>query len=179
MKTEKLSIKHSFTDAERLQLGEDQSNALMQKDTLEAQLSATSKQMKANIEECQAKIRGISSRLSARYEIRAVECILMDQRVPGMRHAVRTDTGHITIARKLRPDEMQMELSEAVPEGYVAIGMFPVDADNIESDFLELHVLNEEFEALRGIDGLRFRPLPAALIGDAKANHKEARKKKE
>ena len=173
MKIETVSIKHSFTDAERLQLGEDQSNLLMRKDTLEAQLKATSTQMKADIEACQGQIRAVSSRLSSRYEMRNVECLLMDHRKPGVRFGVRTDNGHVATFRKLRADEMQVNLTDETPEEYIAIGIFPVDSENFDGDFVDLHVFASEFEALRTLPDVTFRDLPVALIGDAKGNHKQ------
>jgi hypothetical protein len=176
MKTEKVSIKHSFTDQERLALGEDQSRKLMEKDTLEATLSATTKQIKADIDACQAGIRVISGKLSSRWEMRTVECILMDHRQPGMRYTVRLDNGHISSGRKLRPDESQMEITET-PDNYCAIGLFPVDAENIDGDFLELQILTSEFESVRTLADVQIRNLPTALIGDAKEHHKAGKKK--
>ena len=178
MITDRVSIKHSFTDAERLELGENQSNLLMRKDTLEAHLSATTKQIKADVDACQAQIRSVSNKLSSRYEMRNVECILMDHRTPGMRYGVRADNGHVATGRRLRPDEMQIGLTEETPEAYMAIGVFPVDAETIDGDFVELHVFAAEFEALHGCTDVKFRDLPVALLGDAKENHKQAKREK-
>ena len=160
MNTEKVSIKHTFTDEERLALGEEQSQLLGKQDELEAQLKSAKTQIQAQIDAGEANIRNVSSKLRTRYEMRQTECILMDHRIPGMRYTVRTDNGHVATGRKLRSDEMQVKITDEPPEKYVAIGTFPVDAEEVDAEELELKVFADELELLQKIEELKFKRIP-------------------
>jgi hypothetical protein len=160
METEKVIIKHSFSDEERLTLGEEQSELLGKQDELEATLKSAKAQIQAQIDAGEANIRTVSGKLRARYEMRNVDCILMDHRIKGMRHVVRIDTGHVVKGRKLAPHETQTTLTT---EEYVAIAMLPVDDRAVDSDFLELHVFQEEFDILRALPHVQMRDIPLAI----------------
>jgi hypothetical protein len=171
MQTEKVAIKHSFTDVERLSLGEEQSELLGKQDELEATLKSAKTQIQAQIDACDASIRSVSSKLRSRYEMRNVECILMDNRVPGFRYVVRLDNGHVATSRKLRADEMQMKLEEGTPRMFVAIALLPVDADTVDAEAVEVKVFEDEFEALRALPDVKMRDIPASL-GEGKKKGK-------
>jgi hypothetical protein len=163
METEKVIIKHSFSDEERLVLGEEQSELLGKQDELEATLKSAKAQIQAQIEAGEANIRTVSGKLRSRYEMRNVDCILMDHRIKGMRHVVRIDTGHVVKGRKLAPHETQISLTTEKPAEYVAIALLPVDDRAVDSDFLELHVFQEEFDILRVLPDVQMRDIPLAI----------------
>lgn len=177
MQTERTNIKHTFSDDERLALGDQQAQLLSKQDELEAQLKSAKAQIQAQIDSAEAEIRAVSSKLRARYEFRDVECIVMDHRVNGTRHMVRTDTGHVVASRKLRPDEMQIELSDSEPQSFVAIAALPVDDRAIDADFVELPVFEDEFEALRHCPDVRMRDIPPMLGSGKKAEKPEKKRK--
>ena len=62
--------------------------------------------------------------------------------------------------RKLRSDEMQVKITDEPPEKYVAIGTFPVDAEEVDAEELELKVFADELELLQKIEELKFKRIP-------------------
>lgn len=169
METEKVNIKHSFTNIEQLAFGREQAQQLGKKDELESQLKSAKTQFQSQIDVCSASIRVVSNRLMTGYEMRDVDCIVMDNRVPGYRHLVRMDDGHIARVRKLQAHERQMKINEGLPVEFTAIIMFPVDDQDYEGDYVELHVVDEEFEMLRTLPDLKVRDLPKAMLGEKQA----------
>src|SRR5260370_40066831 len=122
METEKVNIRHAFTDTERLSLGEEQARLLGKKDELDASLIAVKRQKQADIDETEACIRRGSSKLRDHAELRDNDCLVMDHRaVNGTRHVVRMDTGHVVKARSLRPDETQQKLTTEEPKQFGAL----------------------------------------------------------
>ena len=167
METEKVSIRHTFTDTERLALGEDQARLLLKTDELEASLKSAKTQIQAQIDECAAKIRGVSSKLRDHTEFRDVDCMIMDHRINGTRHVVRMDTGHVVKARKLRPDECQVELTTEPAKEFIAIALCPVDDRAVDADFIDLKIFDDEFEVLRKCPDIKLRDIPK-MIGEKK-----------
>lgn len=169
METEKVNIKHSFSKEEQLGFGRDQAQLLGKKDELESQLKSAKTQIQSQIDECSASIRVVSNRLITGYQMRDVECIIMSDRIPGMRHSVRLDTGHVARVRKLAAHERQLKITDTAPKEFVAIGLFPIDDEGYQGEFDELPVIDEEFELLRGIVDIAFRDMPKALLAEKAA----------
>lgn len=163
METEKVNIRHSFTNSEQLVFGREQAQLLGKKDELESQLKSAKTQFQSQIDVCSASIRVVSNRLMTGYEMRDVDCIVMDNRILGYRHLVRIDTGHISRVRKLAPHERQMKIQESEPSAFAAIVMFPVDDNDYEPDYVELHVTEEEFELIRNLPDLKIRDVPKSI----------------
>jgi hypothetical protein len=166
METEKVTIKHTFSDMERLALGEEQSEFLGKLDELEATLNSAKKQIQAQIAEAEAHVRGISSKLRVRYDMRSVECMILDHRVHGMRHIIRMDNGHVVKARKLAPHETQIKLTTEEPAPFVAIALLMVDDRAVDADWIELLVLQVEFDILRALPDVSMRDIPKGLLAD-------------
>ena len=165
--TDKLQIRHSFSDSERLALGEEQCKALGKLDELEAHLKAVATMIKAEIEGQKAAIRVVSSKLNSKYEMRDIQCAICDHRIPGCRLVVRLDTGHVVKRRKLEPHEMQIKLTDEAPPPYVAIALLQVDDESVKDvDAIEIHVYEDEYDALRALPDVRMRSVPKAIAGD-------------
>lgn len=169
METEKVNIKHSFTNIEQLAFGREQAQQLGKKDELESQLKSAKTQFQSQIDVCSASIRVVSNRLMTGYEMRDVDCIVMDNRVPGYRHLVRIDNGHVARVRKLAAHDRQMKITETAPTAFAAIVMFPVDDEDHEHDYVELQVTDDEFEILRSLPDLKIRDLPKAMLTERPA----------
>lgn len=163
METEKISIKHTFSDQERISLGEEQAELLGKQDELEATLKSAKTQIQAQIDSCEAQVRAVSSKLRSRYEFRDVECLVMDHRISGYRHMVRADNGHVVKVRRLRADECQIKISDAAPSNYVAIALLPVDDRATDGDFIELKIHEDEFELLRKLPDVTLRDIPLGI----------------
>jgi hypothetical protein len=163
METEKISIRHTFTDGERLELGEEQARLLMKQDELEAQLKSAKTQIQAQIDAAEAETRAISSKLRDRAEFRNVECLILDHRINGMHHVVRMDSGHVVKARKLRPEECQQTLTTEPPKEFIAIALCPVDDQAVEAELIELKIVDDEFEVLRKCPDVKLRDMPKAI----------------
>jgi hypothetical protein len=156
MEIERLPVRHTFTDQERLELGEQQARLLLKSDELEATLKSVKAQVQAQIEECDAGIRVVSSKFRDRSEFRDIDCLALDHRINGMRHLIRTDTGHVVKVRKLSPYEQQQKLlPDEEPQPYVATGTFPVDDNTVETDFLLLNLYADEVELLKNCPDVR------------------------
>ena len=166
METEKVTIKHSFSDTERLALGEEQSELLGKSDELEATLKSAKAQIQAEIEACEANIRTVSTKLRSRYMMRSVDCMILDHRVHGMRHIIRMDNGHVVKARKLAPHETQIKLTTEEPAPFVAIALLVVDDRAVDADWIELHVLQAEWDILRVLPDVKTRDIPKGLFSE-------------
>lgn len=153
MQFDTISIKHNFDSTDLAGMAKDQADKFGRMDQLESEMKGVATGYKAKIEELKSGIKAVSVAINYGFEMRAIRCLLLNERPEGFRLSVRLDTGRIVKKRKLEQHERQMTLvtePTEKAEPYVAIAMLPVDDENwaIE-DCYQCPVVEEEFQELK------------------------------
>lgn len=72
-------------------------------------------QIKAELDECEARISDLSAKVSSGEELRPVACTLKMDFLNNSAETTRDDTGETIARRPLTPEEMQQELPDLSP----------------------------------------------------------------
>jgi hypothetical protein len=107
---ERRHLRVALTNEELLAAGQKLADQLRQKQSLEAEAGAISKQYKAKIAEVDAALEVTRGLVHDRYEIRPVECVNVLDYTDVRCRVTRTDTREIIEDRKLTEDEKQTSL---------------------------------------------------------------------
>lgn len=151
MHIEVVSLRHELTDSELAALAKMQSNALGKKAAADAELAAIKKDFGGRIALAEAEVTNYSQSINTGWEMRNVNCILIDERPEGYRLVVRSDNGHIAKRRRLGPEERQMKIGDN-PElrTFVASALLPVDDETwTETDVFQVPLYQDELDMLR------------------------------
>lgn len=163
METDSIQIKHSFSDHELAKMGREQAEKIDRKSTLEVEFNGIKKQYASDIAAADTDIKKISARVYSGWEMRSINCLVLDHRHTGYRLLIRLDNAHIAKRRKLSVDEMQMKINTEKPPALTVIATLHVDAEDWDVDATEVHLTDEEFERFKGLDIISVRPAPLAL----------------
>lgn len=179
MKTEAVSLKHSFDNKDLAALAQQQARAYASKQTLELEAKSVATDFKGRVAQAAAEMSSLSARISAGFEMRTLDCLIADEREEGYRLVVRLDTGHIVKRRKLTPEERQIKLTDTPPEQYVAAALLPVDCkEDWDVEMFLVRLFAEEFDALRKLPDVKMTDWKPALALAAPENKKRPSKKK-
>jgi hypothetical protein len=173
IKKDVLSLKHTFSPAERLQLSDDQSEKLGKIEALKSELKQVQLMHKADIEENEAAVRALTQKIRARYELRPVECMVLLDRVPNHVITIRLDTAHVARYRKMTDgekreaiDAAQQTLPGVVPERDYVVELH-VDDDSVADNSCTLRLDADEFEAIQFGDLKLVALLPSSISAGA------------
>jgi hypothetical protein len=99
-----------LTTQERLEMGDELSKETTAAEQAEDRKKAVGAQLKADVDEHNAKCRRLASVLSAGYEYREVKCEETWDYDAGLVTVFRTDTGEAVTMRKMTAQEQQLHM---------------------------------------------------------------------
>lgn len=184
MITESVSVRHTFDQRDLAEMARDQARVHGRIETLSLEYKGVAGDFKARIAGAAAEMSGLTARINSGFEMRSVDCLVLDEREEGYRFVVRLDTGHIVRRRKLAQEERQLTLTTKKPRQYVAAAILPVDDEEWKVEAYLTRLYEDEFEALRKLPDVKmtdWKPAPALAAGPndlPPAPKKPGRKKK-
>ena len=109
-RTMERSLKYTFTEDERKGLAVDLSQAVRVWEEKEAQKKAITSQLKAEVDQAQSSMAILAGKHRDGYEYRQTKCEETRDFNSKTVTVIRLDSGEIIEERKMRNDELQMEL---------------------------------------------------------------------
>lgn len=122
LKKEQTLIKHVFSDAERSDLGQALASAVAEAARLEAERKSINTDYKAKIQEKEALITGLSGRVSSGFEMRPTMCIVLIDRLAGLKRYFPNDVDRDDLANAVPlkdeplPPGYQVEIDDVIVE---------------------------------------------------------------
>lgn len=109
-KTETIWGKHPLTEDELKQYANELAVKIGEKSQHEDELKSFRSQMKANIDETDAKINRFSEVIRNKYEYRNIECEIEVDPKQKIKSYYDIETGELISTRKMNPDDFQEDL---------------------------------------------------------------------
>ena len=131
-------LKYYFTEEERAELGERVARLVEERENLDAEKKLAAKKYGQEIAEIDGEIGSVARLIRKKYEIRSVECDVINDYKAKTVVVMRIDTGEPVESRPMTPDELQGRLFdgpgqdvEQFPDGGFVV---KTDIPNVNDD---------------------------------------------
>lgn len=115
-KIEERLVRYEFSEEEKLEIGQRLAGAVAAVARLEDQKKSFMSQIKSEIDSKSLQVNADSERLRSGYEMRYVECEVVNAYIDRMVRWIRLDTGETAFERPMKSNEMQMKVDEAIEQ---------------------------------------------------------------
>jgi hypothetical protein len=106
-KREVLSLKHEYSDADKLEAAAAMAQAAGELDDAKTRETETKAQLKAEVQTAEAALKGWTMKVRNGYDYRPVECEVIEVWAAKLVRTVRMDTGETVSERPMTPSELE------------------------------------------------------------------------